>query len=85
LIRFVRGAQRREWRVLVGFSVHICLDPDGKPASEEWRQFWAGVTAHKGYAKLVNGLADPPFSLPGISRNSLIADVFFLILGYTDD
>ena len=33
--------------LVTGFSVHICLDPDGKPTRipEEWRQFWAGLTA----------------------------------------
>jgi acyl-CoA thioester hydrolase len=49
LIRFeyeVLNAESGE--VLVtGFSVHICLDPDGKPTRipEDWRQFWAGMTA----------------------------------------
>jgi acyl-CoA thioester hydrolase len=30
---------------VTGFSAHICLDVDGKPARipEEWRKFWSGL------------------------------------------
>ena len=32
---------------VVGFSTHICLDRDGKPARipEEWRRFWSGMSS----------------------------------------
>ncbi len=32
---------------VTGFSTHICLDVDGKPARipEEWRKFWSGLGA----------------------------------------
>ena len=31
--------------LVTGFTIHICLDRDGKPARipEEWRRFWSGL------------------------------------------
>jgi acyl-CoA thioester hydrolase len=48
LIRFdyeVVDAERGE-KLVTGFSTHICLDRDGKPARipEEWRLFWSRLT-----------------------------------------
>jgi acyl-CoA thioester hydrolase len=49
LVRFeyeVVDAEKGELFV-TGFSTHICLDVDGKPARipEEWRKFWSGLGA----------------------------------------